>query len=442
MTRYAIQVSLSESGTESPQWIFDGKPQRIGKREILFRSIRDAGQFAKLIEGKTTKKNEKSEGAVQITIEGRMYSYPMADCLAKAVTVGDTPYTIRVLEYFPHANVGSNGKLRNASNEPINPAVEVELTGPEGKETRLSFARFPDFGKMHGENKMEKVKVAFVGPTQQAPEAPIEVLRGPDGTLVARFTAKRNRTLTQTLAVGTPVESPWPLQRFAVLDQFDHARIDRIVTPIEPRKEGREPAVLVSITRGQETKDMWLQKYRSHSLTVDGKPYELRYGEKMVPLGFEITLDKFTIRHYPGGSMPRSFESNVTFHDPAAGDPQSRLISMNHPAEFGGWKFFQSSYRIDGRQRISFLSVSRDPGMAIVFAGYIGMIGGMIIVLITRATEHRRQLSATATINTNAEACESHRGNGFHRPPESARGAAMKNKSRADADRMARVGND
>ena len=66
------------------------------------------------------------------------------------------------------------------------------------------------------------------------------------------------------------------------------------------------------------------------------------------------------------------------------------MISMNNPAEYGGYTLFQSSYRMNGRQKISFLSVARDPGKPIVFAGYIGMMGGMCLVLVTRIKDRRR----------------------------------------------------
>jgi hypothetical protein len=39
---------------------------------------------------------------------------------------------------------------------------------------------------------------------------------------------------------------------------------------------------------------------------------------------------------------------------------------------------------------MSILSVSRDPGRLIVFAGYITMLLGMLIVLFNRMRDHRR----------------------------------------------------
>ena len=63
------------------------------------------------------------------------------------------------------------------------------------------------------------------------------------------------------------------------------------------------------------------------------------------------------------------------------GIEQSRVTSMNHPAQYGGFTIFQSSYSQEGGRTMSVLSVSRDPGQPIVFAGYIMMILGMVVVL-------------------------------------------------------------
>jgi len=151
------------------------------------------------------------------------------------------------------------------------------------------------------------------------------------------------------------------------------------------------PAVMLRVSQADETMEMGMQKFRTRSLSIGGKPFKISYSDKILPLGFQVTLNRFNVGHYPGTMRPRSFESDVTMVDSASGEQLRRTISMNNPAEFGGLTLFQSSYRIDGTTRVSFLSVSRDPGMPVVFAGYIGMIGGMIIVLITRATEQKKK---------------------------------------------------
>ncbi len=108
-----------------------------------------------------------------------------------------------------------------------------------------------------------------------------------------------------------------------------------------------------------------------------------------VPLGFSMRLDDFQIDHYPGTQRPAMFRSLVTTTNPTTGVETEHRIWMNHPLYLGGFKFFQSSYQMQGGREMSILSVSRDPGQTIVFWGYGLLVLGMIIVLVTRFRQRR-----------------------------------------------------
>ena len=113
-----------------------------------------------------------------------------------------------------------------------------------------------------------------------------------------------------------------------------------------------------------------------------------RPGEE-INLGFTLQLDDFEVGFYPGTRRPASFTSRVTTIDPKTGEERTHTIWMNHELHWGGFKFFQSSYRIQGGREMSVLLVSRDPGQPIVFIGYGLLVLGMIIVLTTRIRQRR-----------------------------------------------------
>jgi cytochrome c-type biogenesis protein CcsB len=115
---------------------------------------------------------------------------------------------------------------------------------------------------------------------------------------------------------------------------------------------------------------------------VDGRMVEFE-------LPFSIQLDAFEIDVYPGTGRPAMFRSRVTVIDDAAGGELPAVIEMNRELSHGGFKFFQSSYQIDGRREMSILSVARDPGQPIVFIGYTLLIIGMLTVLGTRILQRR-----------------------------------------------------
>ncbi len=387
----AVEVSLSPSGRDHPIWVSAGETLGVGPLTVTLRAVQDAAELARLLEEELSGE-EEAGGVVKVAYRGSAFEIPLADCTDEQVPLGETGYAIRVLRYLPHATVGPNNKLTNASDQPVNPAIEVELNGPEGAEKLLAFARFPDFMSMHGGEHTKDLKVTFVAPGATASTTPIEILEGPDAMLHVRFRHGGGGLATREVSVGEAIESPWSGLKFAVLRRFDHARLVRGVVPVEPVRETRVPAVFVRLSAGDDTKRLWLQKYRppARPVPVNGIPYDLVFRDKQIPLGFDMTLDRFRIGYYPGTRRPRSYESHVTVVDAETGRTQSRVISMNNPTKHGGYSLYQSSYRDDGPRPVSFLSVSRDPGQAVVFAGYIAVMAGMVVVLITRIGERRK----------------------------------------------------
>jgi hypothetical protein len=388
----AVEVSLPTSGRDNPTWVFaDHRPVRFGHTSVSFRAVSDPTELAGLLSEQTTSPSD-SVDVVRVTCQGEVFEIPLDECRNAAAPVGDTGYTIRVLRYLPHATVGPDRRLTSASDQPINPAIEVEIAGPSTKETRIAFARFPGF--RHGENEIEDVELTFVTGGKPEPEAPVEIIGGPAGEMYVRFQGIGSAAAPRPFQVGTPVDTPWTGRKLTVLRRFEHARVDWTLESVDPIRPEREPGLLLKIRTPESTSEMWVQKHETRSVLIDDVPHALTYTARQVPLGFLLTLNSFQIGTYPGSNRPRSFESQVTTVNPVTGRTQNHVISMNHPAEVGGYTLYQSSYSEsrDGPS-ISYLSVSRDPGQPIAFAGYIGMMAGMLVVLCTRIAERRGKLA-------------------------------------------------
>jgi hypothetical protein len=388
----AVEVSLSPSGQENPTWVFAEHGAAQATASVVYRVIPDAAELARLVSRQATSR-PGSAGLVKATCGEATLEIPVERCADEPVPLGDSGYTIRVLRYLPHAIVGTNNRLSNASDRPINPAIEVEITGPAAAETRFAFAKFPRF--KHRPHKLAEVELTFVAAEDPTPIAPLEILGVPGGELYVRFSAPGAPVATHKLSLGSPVDSPWPGWKFAVLRRFEHAREEWLLEPSDSIRADRAPALLLKISTPTDTRGTWIQKYEPRRVVVGGMPYDLIYGNKQVPLGFALTLNRFQIGTYPGETMPRSFESQITTLDPITGREQSHVISMNNPAKHGGYTLYQSSYKQppDG-PAISFLSVARDPGKPVVFAGYIALMTGTLVVLGTRVAERRQKVRA------------------------------------------------
>ncbi|HNQ22290.1 MAG TPA: cytochrome c biogenesis protein CcsA [Phycisphaerae bacterium] len=399
----ALEVSLSGNGTDGPVWLPAGQDVRLGSLVASFRVV-DRTELETLLAlpgDAAASESAGSEILVRVEVEGTTREFPLPAVLEQAQPIAETGYTIKVLRYLPHAQVGAQGGLTNVSDRPENPAIEAEVTGPDGPQRKLAFARFPDFGEMHGGSdagpRVTLVMQTPVGAGQDAAGAPLQVLGTADGELYARFWAE-GKVSVHPIVLGTPLESPWHGLKFNVLRRFEHARQRQVVEPVEPVRDTRMPALLVRVDDVAGAREVWLSKYAAATIDLDGVPHQLRYGDREVALGYELKLDRFHLGVYPGGRRPRSFESHVTITDPATGQALSRMISMNNPLKYGGYVLFQSSYREGqrGGRSASFLSVARDPGQPITFTGYIATLAGMLWVLVTRMASHRRRLQAVA----------------------------------------------
>jgi ABC-type transport system involved in cytochrome c biogenesis permease subunit len=166
----------------------------------------------------------------------------------------------------------------------------------------------------------------------------------------------------------------WPYGRFRIGYVITHGSMLLILigslTTLTVKVEGR-----LALWEGQ------------HSNVIVGPPVDGK--SPAVELPFTVRLDAFEIDVYAGTSRPAMFRSRVTVLDDRAGAELAAVIEMNRELSHGGYKFFQSSYRIEGQREMSILSVSRDPGQPIVFIGYGLLIFGMLTVLGTRVVQRQ-----------------------------------------------------
>ncbi len=117
------------------------------------------------------------------------------------------------------------------------------------------------------------------------------------------------------------------------------------------------------------------------------------YGAKRVVLPFAIKLKDFILERYPGTNSASSYASEVTLLDQRSNVAKDQRIYMNHILDYGGYRFFQSSY--DQDELGTYLSVNYDaPGTWISYIGYILLTLGMIFTLFTKNSRFQ-QLSET-----------------------------------------------
>lgn len=196
---------------------------------------------------------------------------------------------------------------------------------------------------------------------------------------------------------------------FVSSNYYPGARLERIESEIG-NKEIKE--VLVSVEQGGQATQVPLiggkgQYPEWNRFQFGNLNYELAYGSRLIELPFYIYLNDFELKRYPGTDKPSSFSSYVTLVDPRLGLEEERHIYMNNVLDYGGYRFFQSSYDPDEGGTV--LSVNHDaPGTLITYIGYallgLGFIlnlfasAGRFRFLVKKATEIRKKRESMTSI--------------------------------------------
>jgi cytochrome c-type biogenesis protein CcsB len=152
--------------------------------------------------------------------------------------------------------------------------------------------------------------------------------------------------------------------------------------------EGGPDALLMDVTINGQTHDAQVlggSGYISvfQDAGIDGANIKMAYGEKEIELPFSLYLDRFVLERYAGSSSPSSFLSEVTLQDNAKNVNEKHSIFMNHVLDYGGYRFFQTSYDPDEQGTV--LSVNHDSkGTMVTYLGYLLMGLGFLLNIFNR----------------------------------------------------------
>ncbi|QKF65025.1 cytochrome c biogenesis protein [Campylobacter corcagiensis] len=206
-----------------------------------------------------------------------------------------------------------------------------------------------------------------------------------------KFFMKTNQKIAYA-KMGSSNLEPFPLNTEVEIDDMTVYRIDNIVnfsfkTLMKsarlgakklPHTETGSNAMLATLSYNGETEDVFILQYQMpRQFTVGGKEFFLAWSPRMVQLPFSLELKDFKMDRYPGSNSPSGYSSEVVVKDEENSVNMPYEIYMNNVLDYGGYRFFQSSYDMDELGTI--LSVNRDPGKVTTYIGYFLMMVGMLL---------------------------------------------------------------
>ena len=126
---------------------------------------------------------------------------------------------------------------------------------------------------------------------------------------------------------------------------------------------------------------------------------QLQLGNTQYELPAKITLEKFELEHYMGGSaevgIPRDFKSTLSIEDKATGQTMVDVAHMNHPVYFPpglfgkSWTFFQAQWDPEG-QRWTVLGVGNRHGTWTMTLGCVMIFVGLLYAFYLKPIIIRR----------------------------------------------------
>ena len=128
---------------------------------------------------------------------------------------------------------------------------------------------------------------------------------------------------------------------------------------------------------------------RPQVLNFGNTNISLSYGSKDIILPFSIHLKKFILDKYPGTNSASSYASEVVLLDKNV--KKDFRIFMNNILNYGGYRFFQSSF--DKDEKGTYLSVNHDYwGTLVSYIGYGLLTLGLILTFFSKNTRFHQVL--------------------------------------------------
>lgn len=326
------------------------------------------------------------QGVLSIHYLGKLERVSVGKSLGKKVPLADGA-SVEIASYIPNAKMQADGSFVNVGPMPVHPVVELKVYLPGAKEPIRQYAR-PSFSNPDGMRTVScPVKFWYTHPNVAA-ESAVELLSTSDGKLYCRVGNGKYESRGEVHA-GDLLEA-WPNTSLAIVNFVPHARRELIFTPVTPSRNDRESyeaAAQVELTVGDTTRKLWLQRGDQGGMPLPVKSAEgtvtVSYGYESLPLGFSLSLTKFTRGMNPGGIGDASFASTVRVQDEARHFDRSRTISMNDPLIYGKYTFYQSGILPSGTG--TSLTVASDPGLLAKYLGSIMTCAGTLIMFVMRS---------------------------------------------------------
>jgi cytochrome c-type biogenesis protein CcsB len=295
--------------------------------------------------------------------------------------------------------------------------IQLEKFIPKAEQTLIydtvgkSFIHIVKLGKMGREDIfigiedktiINNLPILFISNENNIIDSAILIRQTEAGTLQLKAPIDISRSSMSTQTIDTLITGNW--YPFDPMFIYNINNVPMVIKeflpsasigaqPVDDKEANLPSALLMEIKSDNSLRKalVWGQKEsmgQPEMFDLNGIKVTLSYGAIAYQLPFDLKLNKFLLKRYPGSESPSWFESNVTLNDSENKTNSESRIYMNHILKYRGYRFYQSSYDFDEKGTI--LSVNNDGiGTGVTYLGYLLMVVGMSLSLINRNSRFR-----------------------------------------------------
>jgi hypothetical protein len=373
-----------QTGNLPPETSAAAPPRPVDLQESIFTFAKLPGeQVSKVQRGGATGATLRLETAgdaltLRLELGGASHTFRATSAeLPRTWPIPSTRLQLTLKEYWPDFQLVNNQPV-SRSNEPLNPAILVELTG-----TALPASAAP---AAHG------------SADDGAPPNRLDLYATPEGTLAYHLHSSQGPARRGFIRPGESLATGWADWTFTTDRFLPHAFAQTDFRPMPEDKpsphSGSKPpqGLLVRLRKDAASLEEWVpQGWLIQTPSPDGL-IRLSYGFKTAPLPFALQLKDFHVERYPGSTNPAEFRSTLTVLR-ADGGTDTGSCSMNQPFNHpGGWwrawtgltyKMSQAGWNPDNLGQSS-IQILRDPGWLLKWTGSLVLCLGIFALFYLR----------------------------------------------------------
>ncbi|GJQ58640.1 MAG: hypothetical protein D8M57_12445 [Candidatus Scalindua sp. AMX11] len=250
--------------------------------------------------------------------------------------------------------------------EMSNPAVMVDITGPQGVDSRWSFSKYPDYWDQAHQTKYKDIRVTCNVPDDfTLTSNKIRIIQNQDKEKVIAYIEGGELKKIVNWEVGKRSEVGGSGYQLRIAKFFPSYSVENEV--IKKSDTVNNPALRIEIAGPRGTVDDWILGQTPAKWYPDNN--------------FALLYEKF-------GMEIKDFKSKLRVVDNGK-TVLSKTIEVNDPLKYDGYVFYQSSYDPEGGL-YSGLQVAKNPGIIVVYTGFIILCVGVVFIFYVKPFLRRK----------------------------------------------------